>query len=134
MDLSYKSTGAIYDELYTASMKLQVNPSHENISRFILLSELATERSQEISFDAMLQLNDLLAKLEVQLKNCWDAQEAVMRYQRTGLENLNSSELYLLGQAAITAQVTNAARCKLVRQIDEFLGESNRTYLEKTYA
>jgi hypothetical protein len=128
--LETKSLGAIIDEYLTSNLKVKANPSEENIARNKALNSIL-DKEIGASWGA---ITVLVAMLDYQLKACWEAQEKVMHYKRVGLDNLNPSELYMLAGAAIRAQETNAERCKLVREIDKVLGESDRTYLEKTYA
>ncbi len=59
------------------------------------------------------------------LFKCWWAQENIMD------ESLSTEERL---EAAIKAQRMNARRAQLMRLLDERLGESHRTVLEKTYA
>lgn len=66
----------------------------------------------------------LIDELITTSMKCWFAQEDVM----TGGDDAKVAE------AAKMAQITNARRNKLIRAIDERLGESGNTQLTKTYA
>lgn len=67
----------------------------------------------------------LIDELFTTLFKCWYAQEDIMNETLSDGERLN---------AAIKAQEYNAKRAKLIRLIDERLGEGERSVLEKTYA
>lgn len=136
MSLEYKSTGALIDEWITARMKAQARPIEENENRATLLKQLIdlrlAQKDQELVNSTEFRM--LMLELSFQLQLCWDAQEIVMKYQQIALDDLSQTALYALARGAVQAQVTNATRCKLVRDIDTMLGETDRTYLEKTYA
>ncbi len=67
----------------------------------------------------------LIDELFTTLFKCWYAQEDIMD------ESLSTEERL---DAAIKAQRMNSRRAKLIRLIDERLGEGERSVLEKTYA
>ena len=67
----------------------------------------------------------LIDELFTTLFKCWYAQEDIMNEALSTEKRLN---------AAIKAQEYNAKRAKLMRLIDERLGEGERSVLEKTYA
>jgi uncharacterized transporter YbjL len=131
MDLSYKSTGTLIDESITAELKVLSNASPENIERMANLQNLINNRVDQESW---YRINIHATRLRTELKLCWDAQEIVMKYKNKNVDDLSLEELQELSNAALYAQRTNAERCRLVREIDKALGESDRTYLEKTYA
>lgn len=136
MSLEYKSTGALIDEWITARMKAQARPNQENEDRARQLRHIIDSRFMQKDPD-IINSNEFrmfMLELSFQLQLCWDAQEIVMKYQQIALDDLSQTALYALARSAVQAQVTNAARCKLVREIDTVLGEADRTYLEKTYA
>lgn len=54
---------------------------------------------------------------------CWFAQETVM----------NETDVIKVSEAAKQAQLTNARRNKLIRAIDERLGDNSITNLSKSY-
>ena len=66
----------------------------------------------------------LIDELITTSMKCWFAQEAVM----------NGGDDAKVAEAAKMAQITNARRNKLIRAIDDRLGESDNTQLSKTYA
>lgn len=127
--LETKSLGALIDEYFTSDMKVKANPSQENLERRQALKTIL-DREIGASWGA---ITILVFQLEQQLQLCWNAQEEVMRYRNRDVAKMSYADLQALGFAAITAQETNAQRCRLVREIDKVLGESDRTYLEKTY-
>jgi hypothetical protein len=130
MDLSFKSTGALIDEYLTSELKVKANNSLENVERNKQLNTLVKLRVRD-RYDVV---GSLVLELQMWLRQCWDAQEVVMKYKGKAIHNLTVEELYQLGSASLLAQNTNAERCRVVREIDKALGESDRTYLEKTYA
>lgn len=67
----------------------------------------------------------LIDELFTTLFKCWYAQEDIMNKSLSTEERLDAS---------INAQVMNARRAKLIKLIDERLGEGEGSVLEKTYA
>ena len=65
----------------------------------------------------------LIDELITTSNKCWHAQDQIMDTNKTERQRL---------EAAVTAQVTNARRCELMREIDRRLGETQN--LPKTYA
>ena len=107
----------LVDELITAEFKYAVNPTEELGLKISLLFDEINKVVK--GNDSIVRLTD---ELQTWSKKCWDAQEVVM----------NSSKNDEVAMAARIAQRSNAKRNKLIRQIDELLGETN-TVLEKTY-
>lgn len=124
MDITTKSTGFLIDELITARFKVEVSPTHDNIQRVRLLDAATRLRLNGREDDIYLQV----VKLQVILRQCWEAQEVVMN----ACKNRNP-DYTLIGKAGIKAQETNAQRNKLIREIDTILGEDSITPLGKTY-
>lgn len=119
MDITVKSTGFLLDELITARFKVEVSPTSDNIQRVRLLDAAVRLRLNGREDDIYLPM----IKLQVVLRQCWDAQELVM----------HSKDIPTIASAGIKSQKTNAERNKLIREIDAILGESNITSLGKTY-
>lgn len=132
MSISYKSTGMLLDELITTTFKIEVNPSEANVKR---KAELDAEIGNRLDGNRD-KIYFQVIKLQVVLRQCWDAQETVKQlshtiYQQTlTIPYLN--DLLALAEAGVKAQTTNATRNMLIREIDEILGESNGP-LNKTY-
>jgi hypothetical protein len=134
MDITVKSTGFLIDELITARFKVEINPNQDNIQRMRLLDAATRIRLNGREDDIFLPVT----KLQVVLRQCWNAQETIMKYApivgETFITGKHYTELFELGKAAIQAQKTNAERNKLIREIDTILGEDNVSVLGKTYA
>jgi hypothetical protein len=133
MDITVKSTGFLIDELITARFKVEINPNQDNIQRMRLLDAAVRIRLNGREDDIFLPV----AKLQVVLRQCWDAQEVVMKNKDIVYSPYiqdNYLQLNKLAKAAIQAQTTNAERNKLIREIDTILGEANVSVLGKTYA
>jgi len=134
MDITVKSTGFLIDELITARFKVEINPNQDNIQRMRLLDAAVRIRLNGREDDIFLPV----AKLQVVLRQCWNAQEIIMDnkslFDKTYVSSNDLKALNKLGQAAVDAQTTNAERNKLIREIDTILGEANVSVLEKTYS
>jgi hypothetical protein len=130
--LELKSTGALIDEYITSVFKFDRNPNEENTKRFNDLADITNTRVKENHNWGVISLQ--YSQLWETLEQCWEAQELVSTLNPTydDIEDLPS--IIALARAGKEAQRSNAIRCKLVREIDELLGESDRTYLEKTYS
>ena len=129
--LELKSTGALIDEYITSVFKFDNNPTEENTERFNNLARVVNARVRENHSWSSIALQ--YVQLWEALEQCWEAQETLSKHK--GLDCLTATlvELIDVAEAGLEAQRTNAIRCKLVREIDEKLGENDRTYLEKTY-
>lgn len=132
VDITVKSTGFLIDELITTRFKVEVNPTPETIQRMQVLDRAIKQRLNNREDSIYLQV----VKLQVILRQCWEAQEIIMGYNDMEFKmhhHHNHRGLKKLGQAALTAQRTNAQRNKLIREIDDILGESDVSPLGKTY-
>lgn len=133
MDITVKSTGYLIDELITTRFKVEVNPLPETIQRMRLLDAAIRLRLNGREDDIYLPVT----KLQIILRQCWEAQETIMKYKtlfdRIYVSSAQIKELTALGQAAVNAQTTNAERNKLIREIDTILGEIDVSPLHKTY-
>lgn len=132
MDITVKSTGFLIDELITTRFKVEANPTQETIQRMRLLDAAVRIRLNGREDDIFFQVT----KLQVVLRQCWNAQEIVMLYKNfrhSDSVKIDFYELKPIADAALKAQQTNAERNKLIREIDAILDESNVSPLEKTY-
>jgi hypothetical protein len=133
MDITVKSTGFLIDELITTRFKIELNPTPDIIQRMRLLDAAVRLRLNGREDSIYLQV----IKLQVILRQCWEAQEVVMKHMHLFdsiyVSSKDLSKLAELGQAAIQAQKTNAERNKLIREIDSILDESTISVLGKTY-
>jgi len=140
MNVEYKSTGTLYDELFTADLKLKHWPNNKEIQeRRHELGNVVQGRTnkflEKFPLDEMLERSreiwTVSKELEAVLAECWAAQEMIMRH--TSMDLMVYGDTFALAVAAIQAQQTNALRNKLIRKIDSLLGEDENTQLEKTY-
>jgi hypothetical protein len=79
-----------------------------------------------------------VVKLRVVLRQCWEAQEIVRDNEDIREPDRNDSVFTInkwieTAKAGIKAMTTNRERNKLIREIDDILGESEYTPLDKTY-
>lgn len=129
-DITTKSTGILIDERITAGFKQAVRPSTEIDERIEALDNVIEHRVH----GRWPIINKLVLELERQLKLCWDAQETVMStHIHDEYRWEERFDVLKLAQAGKIAQQTNAARNKLIREIDIALGELSHSTLEKTY-
>lgn len=143
MSIEYKSTGFLIDENITTDLKLEHLGERPDIRhRKDELSKVLDRRLREYNIfnDNELQrlLYSLTQKLRQVLTKCWDAQDTVMEYGELindTIDNGGYDPDYFerCAYAAVEAQQLNAERNKLIRQIDELLGEAEFTQLEKSY-
>lgn len=132
MDITVKSTGFLIDELITTRFKIELNPTPDIIQRMRLLDAAVRLRLNGREDSIYLQV----IKLQVILRQCWEAQEVIMKNQdieHSPYMNDTYFQLKRLAEAAIKAQKTNAERNKLIREIDDILDESTISVLGKTY-
>ena len=132
-DITQKSTGFLIDELITTRFRVESNPTPDNIQRMRLLDAAVRLRLNGREDDIFLQVT----KLQLVSRECWNAQEIVMKEQDITYSpymNDNYFQLKRLAESAIKAQKTNALRNKLIREIDTVLGESDTSVLGKTYS
>lgn len=133
--LEIKSTGALIDEYITSTFKNLINPTVENFQRYTALYNVCNERLG----DRRPLISNLYDQLTDILWQCWQAQERIneenpyLDLHIKSDEPVDLNSITRLAYAGKMAQKTNAIRCQLVRKIDQVLGESDRTYLEKTY-
>lgn len=136
MNIELKSTGTLIDEYLTTELKVKYIGGDEVINRLGLLYKIIEYRLKCNGIPS--NLKELVNKLSNVLSDCWDAQEIVMKYNDIDYEQICRNEDYfakivLLAMSAVNAQRLNAKRNKLIREIDELLGESDFTQLEKSY-
>lgn len=132
-DITIKSTGFLIDELITTRFKVELNPTPNIIQRMRLLDAAVRLRLNGREDAIYLQV----VKLQVVLRQCWEAQETIMQYKHFKFSDnlsIDANKLITIAQAALKAQQTNAERNKLVREIDTILNEIEISALEKTYS
>lgn len=138
MSIEYKSTGTLIDEMVTANLKVIKSPKNkeENERRWNLLSDAVGKRFQQSDIPIWDErVVDLWQELSETLELCWEAQEVVMRYSEYVEDDSFYDPDYFerCARGAVDAQKLNSKRNRLIRNIDELLGESNYTQLEKSY-
>ena len=132
MSIEYKSTGSLIDEMITTLLKTTKTTKNkeENERRWNLLSDAISKRFEKSPVPIYDErVVDLWQELSETLEACWDAQETVMEFTKP----LDCDAAMWVGNAAIDAQDLNAKRNRLIRELDELLGESDYTQLEKSY-
>lgn len=132
MDITVKSTASLIDELITTRFKVEVNPSPEIIERMRELDTAVRLRLNGKEDDIFLQV----IKLQIILRQCWNAQEVLTIYKDLEFQQYIHTDHRILKKittAALQAQKTNGERNKLIREIDDILGESSVSPLGKTY-
>lgn len=141
MNVEYKSTGVLFDEMFTADLKLEHWPDDQEVAarRHALGNAIQARLLQKSSIDSWNRFKEVwtVAKqLKDVLRECWNAQEVVMQFTRsiTEHEAFTNNTLLHVVSAAVTAQRTNAQRNKLIRQIDFLLQDSENAPLRKTYS
>lgn len=127
--LEVKSTGTLVDEMYTTELKIAAG-NEEAKERRHILGNVVMGRMKDLVLDMPKhrQFQAVMRELRAVLKECWDAQEIVMKFEFLDFDNI-----YIVAKAAKVAQETNAHRNRLIRQLDELIGETDRTQLGKTY-
>jgi hypothetical protein len=143
MSVEYKSTGVLLDELFTADLKLEHWPDDESvIQRRHALGNAIQARllkhSQMNSWNNLSEVWSVARELKDVLRECWNAQEVVMRYNKFSLRDLETGldheTLISIAEAAIEAQTTNSERNRLIRKIDTLLQDGENAPLRKTYS
>lgn len=132
MSIEYKSTGSLIDEMVTALLKTTKTTKNKggNEKRWNLLSDAISKRFEKSPVPIYDErVVDLWQELSETLEACWDAQEEVMIFS----DPQDYHEVERCAMAAIEAQRLNAKRNRLIRELDELLGESDYTQLEKSY-
>lgn len=134
MDITQKSTGYLLDEWITTTFKVEVNPTQENMNRMRALDIAIQKRLNGHQDDIYWQV----IKLRIVLRQCWDAQEIIRANEDIKLPDRYDNVFTLnkwieTAKAGIKAMTTNRERNKLIREIDEILGEVENTPLFKTY-
>ncbi len=143
MNVEYKSTGVLMDEMFTADLKLEHWPDDEAVAlrRHALGNAVQLRLLKHSQLDNWNHLSEVWAvarELKDTLRKCWNAQEEVMRYTGYSSKDLEShighDNLVILAEAAIEAQITNSERNRLIRKIDELLQDGDNAPLRKTYS
>lgn len=133
MDIAIKSTGTLIDEMLTADMKIQAGNS-QAIERRHQLGTVVSVRLAKIALDKEKNraMWKLITELTSVLKDCWDAQE-VFRKFGDDVNYWSTDDIFEMACAGKDAQTYNNQRNKLIRKIDELIGETEFTQLEKSY-
>lgn len=134
MDITVKSTGTLFDEWITATMKERALPDNQEVKDRVhqLGNALTVRVGKKKVLDPDFRSQDVwntVDALRIVLKECWDAQEVISKE----MQEKYTVDVNKLARAAMTAQSTNKIRNDYIRQIDRFMGESEITQLEKTY-
>ena len=125
--MTIKSTGTLIDEMYTAELKADAGSEAASDRRHALGIIVMTRMLPLITDMAKhREFHRIMRELKDVLKQCWDAQEIVANTEMDTDEHIR-----IIAEAGKRAQITNAARNKLIRQLDALLGEESQ--LEKTY-
>lgn len=124
MDITKKSTGTLIDEYFTTELKIEfIGRKDEFKHRLELLENSLVLRLEK--HKTRKDIAPLTTRLANTLRRCWVAQDNIME--------ADNHDPYI-GQYAKEAQRLNAERNRLIREIDELLGEDEFTQLEKSYA
>lgn len=128
-----KSTGFLVDELITTDLKVAAGIEVDQERRHCLGNTII-ERTAHLVLNDMEKYREfqrVTAALSLVLKDCWNAQE-VFKHLPSAHE-CSLDQIYEMACAGERAQEENAARNRLVRRLDELVGETHRTQLSKTY-
>ncbi len=123
LQIELKTTGFLIDEWITSKLKMEDGVEGAT-QRYVALSDAIAIRTGLASVAEQGALDELVDKLRLVSRECWNAQEKVC---------LLDSRHPRIGFHAKRAQSTNAKRTALIRRIDSILGEEEITTLEKTY-
>lgn len=124
MSIELKSTANLIDELITVELKMIHFGKDALQERYEMLDQAISRRlSRHTDVAKLHTLSILTLNLKEINSICWEAQETVMK----------SSNVIQIATAAKQAQKLNAKRNSIIREMDELLGESQYTQLEKSY-
>lgn len=134
-DLEIKSTGTLADELYTTELKIAAGNDEAKERRHILGNIIMGRMGSLIQEDITKyrQFNQLMTQLKAVLQECWNFQEIVASLALEDEWGQIGENIHKVAYAGKGAQRTNAERNRLIRALDELLGEIERTQLSKTY-
>lgn len=132
MSIELKSTATLIDELITTELKMIHFGKDRLQERFEMLDTAITHRLSRHTDAAKLHtLGILTLNLKETNLACWNAQETVMSHD---LETSSNPDVNLIvATAAKMAQKLNAQRNNIIREMDDLLGESQYSQLEKSY-
>lgn len=119
-DISQKSFGFLVDELITAWMKVGAGQKDAIARRDALQDYLETNYKEAMDSRSIDKVISELKKVSWQ---CFQAQDSIM-----SLKDPKS-----IANAAVSAQKMNSERNRLIRVLDDAVGESDITVLGKTY-
>lgn len=126
MSIELKSTATLIDELITVELKMIHFGKDKLQERYEMLDAAISRRLKRHSdVDKLHTLSVLTLNLKEINSACWKAQETVMKW------DLNVP--IVVAEAAKEAQRLNAKRNNIIREMDDLLGESQYTQLEKSY-
>jgi len=132
-----KSTGTLVDELLTTDLKIAAGNTDAQERRHELGNTIIERTAVLIvtgQIDKYREFQRVTEELRTVLKQCWDAQETVSRVPLLyDEEQFDIQDLYKIAHAGKEAQRTNRLRNQFIRRLDEIVGETDRTQLEKTY-
>lgn len=132
MQIDYKSTGTLINELITTRLKIQnIGAKAEFVQRAIQLTDAITARGKgkqlELLVNDINELSDVLTKL-------WWEQEVLYEAIKNNSLEYGEIGIYLsIAQAGINSLKLNKQRSDLIRKIDTQLGETSSTVLEKSW-
>lgn len=126
MSIELKSTASLIDELCITELKMVHFGKDKLQERYEMLDAAISRRlKRHTDADKLHTLSILTLNLKHINGKCWDAQEEVMKGDLT--------EPLVVAMAAKQAQNLNAVRNNVIREIDDLLGESQYSQLEKSY-
>jgi hypothetical protein len=130
MQIDYKSTATLLNELITTNLKIKnVGEKPVFLERKEALKEAILARySWEELQDRVGQGFEALSEVSERL---WWEQEILYQYQKKRPESVQ--RFIECASAGINSLELNASRSKLVREIDSLLNEASSTPLEKSW-
>jgi hypothetical protein len=130
MQIDYKSTATLLNELITTNLKIKnVGEKPVFLERKEALKEAILARySWEELQDRVGQGFEALSEVSERL---WWEQEILYQYQKKRPESVQ--HFIECASAGINSLELNASRSKLVREIDSLLNETSSTPLEKSW-
>lgn len=128
MSIELKTTAYLIDELLVTELKM-IHFGRDSLQERYEMLDIAISRrlSRHTDVDKLHTLSVLTLNLKQVNFLCWNAQEIVMKKEDT------VEDIYDIATAAKQAQKLNAQRNSIIREMDELLGESQFSQLEKSY-
>lgn len=135
-DCEIKSTGTLVDELLTLDLKIKAGIQGAEERRHEL-GNVIIERTAILIIQGHMDIYREFQKVQQELaevlEKCWNAQEIVMNHELYDEWGEIGWNMHIVAHAAKLAQLTNAQRNRLIRQLDELVNETERTQLAKSY-